>query len=84
MKPDDVTNVARAAHSVRVSTKTIRRWCKEHGIGRQSSSNSTLQISLPAVHMVASGDREALELLRMGERNHPSTKRYLDFLGLPA
>jgi hypothetical protein len=84
LKPDDITNVSRAAYSVGKSDKTIRRWFKDHMIGRQASRNAILQISLPAVHMVASGDLEALELLRIGNRHHPSVKRYLDFLGLPA
>ncbi|UVC09857.1 hypothetical protein IHQ71_04380 [Rhizobium sp. TH2] len=84
LKPDDIVNVDTAAHSVGRSPKTIRRWFGDHKIGRQSAPNATLQISLPAAHMVASGDLDALELLRTGERHHPSVKRYLDFLGLPA
>ena len=84
MKPDDATNIARAAYSVGVSEKTVRRWFKSYRIGRQSSRSAPIQISLPATHMVAAGDIEALELLRAGERNHPVVRRYLDFLGIPA
>jgi hypothetical protein len=84
LKADDITNVDKAAHSVGRSPKTIRRWFKQHSIGRQAAPNAVLQISLPAVHMAAAGDFDALELLRTGERHHPSVKRYLDFLGLPA
>jgi hypothetical protein len=83
VKPDDIVNVKRGAHLVGKSEKTVRRWFSEHAIGRQSSPSAPLEISLPALHMVAAGDYEALEHLRAGSRTHPCVIRYLDFLGIP-
>jgi len=83
MRPDEVINVQRAAHAVGRSEKTVRRWCREYRIARQSSPNSPLDISLPALHMVAAGDPIALELLRNGNRTDPRVSRYYDHLGIP-
>lgn len=65
-----------------LSDRTLRYWCRRHGIGRQSSKGAPIEISLPALEMVMAGDFEALEYLRAGERWHPSVQRVLLYLGL--
>ena len=82
VRPDEITNVQRAAHAVGKSEKTVRRWFKEHRIGRQATPNSPLEVHIVAAHMVASGDFTALELLRNGNRAHPRVQRYYDHLGI--
>jgi hypothetical protein len=83
MRPEDVINVDKAAHHARKSTDTIRRWCRKHGLARQSCHSAPLEISAPALEMVLHSDLDALELLRAGRRDHPDVRRYLDHLGLP-
>ncbi|MCZ7498858.1 hypothetical protein [Agrobacterium sp. ST15.13.015] len=78
MLPDEIINVKRAAYHARVSTKTIRRWCRRHGIGRQSAAGAPLQISIIALEMVAEGDHQALEMLRAGNRENPIVASFLD------
>jgi hypothetical protein len=83
LKPDDVINIKRGAHAIGKSERTVRRWFKEYRIGRQSTPTSPVDLSFPALHMVASGDWLALEQLRAGERDHPAVRRYFDHLGIP-
>ncbi len=83
MRHDDIVDIKRAADHAGRSDKTLRRWFKEYGIGRQVTSGSPIEISLPALEMIVHGDMEALELLRQGQRSAPEVRRYLDFLGLP-
>jgi hypothetical protein len=64
------------------SDRTLRYWCREHGIGRQSSKGAPIEISLPALEMVIAGDLEALEYFRAGDRAHPRVLRVLAYLGL--
>lgn len=82
VKREDIVNVQRGAYLIGKSEKTVRRWFNEYALGRQSSRNAPLEISLPGLHMVAAGDMAALEELRAGNRAHPSVVRYLEFLGL--
>ena len=84
MRRDEVLRIEMAVHHAQRSQKTIRKWCRDHGIGRQSGPNAPLEISHVALEMMLQGDHEALELLREGNRTHPSVKRFFDFLGLPA
>jgi hypothetical protein len=84
MRPDEVINLKTAVHRVRRDEKTIRSWCREFGIGRQSKPGAPLDISAPALEMVMHGDLVALELLRDGKRTDPRVSRYFDFLGLPS
>lgn len=83
MHPDEVLNLAHAAHHAGRSPGTIRRWCRQHGIARQSGPNAPLEISLLGLEMLRHDDIEALELLRAGKRNDPDVRRYVDHLGLP-
>lgn len=84
MRPDDICDLKFAAHYSRKNIKTIRRWVKTYGIGRQSSPQAPVEISRIALEMVLQGDWEALELLRVGKRSEPSVLLYLDFVGVPA
>lgn len=83
MKRDEILNIARAADRAKRSTDTIRRWCRDFGIARQSAPGAPLEISALALEMVLHGDHEALEKLRAGERSAPEVKRYIDHLGIP-
>jgi len=62
--------------------RTIRRWCKEFGIGHQTGTGAPWEISAPALVMVRHGDLEALELLRTGDRAHPRVRRVFEFLSI--
>lgn len=84
MRPDEIWRVDQAAHYAQRDPKTIRRWCKEFGIGRQAGSNAPLEISRVALEMVLQGDSAALELLREGKRTHAAVQRYFDHIGLRA
>lgn len=83
MRRDEVINLKTAVHVTGRSERTIRGWCKEFGIGVQSSLGAPLEISAPALEMVRHGDLSALNLLRSGERLHWRVRRYFDHLGLP-
>jgi hypothetical protein len=83
VKPDDVIALKKAAFALGKNYKTIRRWCKEYKLARQASKNAPLEISYPALMMVAHGDIDALEALRSGNRTDPRVTRYFDHLGIP-
>ncbi len=83
MKPDEVLHLERAAYHAGKSTDTIRRWCRRHGIARQSCPNAPLEISAVGLEMVLHGDFDALEILRAGGRSDPAVRKYIDHLVLP-
>ena len=83
MRRDECLDIKRAADHAGKCDRTIRRWIKQHGIGRQSVDGGPYDVSLPALEMVIHGDLKALEMLRTGRRSEPSVRRYLEFLGLP-
>lgn len=83
MHQGEVISLKRAVHHVGRSPDTVRRWCKVHGISRQSSPAAPLEISIVGLTMVQHGDLEALERLREGRRDLPEVRRYLEHLGLP-
>jgi hypothetical protein len=83
MHRSEVTSLKEAAYRTGKSEKTLKSWCRQFGIGRQSSSGAPIEISAPALEMVLHGDTSALELLRDGDRHHPRVKRYFDHLGIP-
>ena len=84
MHADDVILMKTAVDLTGKSEKTLRSWCKEYRIGRQSCPSAPIEFSAPALMMVAHGDIRALERLREGQRTHPQVKRYFDHLGIPA
>ena len=63
------------------SDRTIRRAFNKYRLGAKADRNSPLRISEPALMMLKHGDHEALDLLRAGEREHPSVARYFRELG---
>lgn len=83
MRKDDIILMKRAEDHAGKTDKTIRNWCRQYGIGRQSCPGAPIEISAPALEMVLEGDMIALELLREGNRTHPRVKRYFDHLGIP-
>ena len=83
MRPDEIINLKEAAHRARRTEKITAKLCKESRICRQAVPNAPLEISAPALEMVLHADAEALQLLRMGRREHPRVKMYFDHLGLP-
>jgi hypothetical protein len=82
MKPQDIILMKKAIEETGRSDKTLRVWCRDFGIGRQSSPNAPIEISHPALEMVMHGDLMALEMLRAGERTAPRVERYFRHLGL--
>lgn len=82
MKPQDIIPMKTAIDATGKADRTLRGWCREHGISRQSSASAPLEISRPALEMVMHGDMVALELLRAGERTAPRVARYFRHLGI--
>ena len=82
MLPEEIMSTKEAAHRVQVTERTVRRWCREYGIGRQPKSGATVQVSIVALEMCVCGDDEALELLRTNQREHPTVQFYINRLGL--
>lgn len=82
MRRSEVISMKEAVYRTGKSEKTIRTWCRDLRIARQSSHNAPIEISAPALEMAMHGDTEALELLREGRRDHPRVKRVFEFLGL--
>jgi hypothetical protein len=77
MLASEVIRIETAMHFGLVSDKTIRKWAKADGIGRQAERHAPLQISFPALLMKLDGNATALELLRDGQREHPQVSLYL-------
>ncbi|ARQ08604.1 hypothetical protein NXC12_CH00513 [Rhizobium etli] len=84
MRRPDIVALKTAVDRTGKSERTIRNWCRMHGIARQTAPGAPLEISAPALEMVLHGDFEALEMLRAGDRNSPEVRRYFDHLGLPS
>ncbi|KAB0676007.1 hypothetical protein [Aureimonas leprariae] len=81
MTEAEAVSLKEAARRVRLSVDTIRRLNAKHGIGRQMGPRSPIEVSMPAVVMLRHGDLEALELLRLGRRQEPAVRRYLELAG---
>nr|BAT30569.1 hypothetical protein [Aureimonas sp. AU4] len=82
MRQDEIISLKEAAYRTGKNEKTIRRWCKQDGIGRRSAPGAPWEISATALEAKRYGDCEALELLRVGSRDSPVVERYLVSLGL--
>ena len=78
---DEWIPLKQAVHYAQKSDKTLRGWCSQFGISRQSSRWAPIEVCLPALVMVMCGDMIGLELLRAGERSHLRVRRVLDYLG---
>lgn len=81
---DELMDVKTAADYAGRSDKTIRLWCRDYGIGRQSGPSATFEVNMIGLEMVLHGDFAALEMLRAGDRMAPEVRRYLDHIGLAA
>jgi hypothetical protein len=84
MLSDEIMPIGKAAQYARRNERTIRRWVKAYGIGRNTSRTAPLEISRPALDMVLHGDFETLERLHANERSHPDVARYFELAGLPS
>jgi len=63
----ETIDVSAAAFIAGVSTETVRRWCKQYGIGRQISKHGNWRVSRPALLMMAVADMEALDTFMNGD-----------------
>ncbi|MNE69810.1 hypothetical protein D3C80_1655590 [compost metagenome] len=82
INPDEILSVKEAAHLAQQPERTIRRWARQYGIGRQPERHSPLQVSVLALEMRLCGDDAALDLLRSNCRDDPAVRYYSDRLGL--
>lgn len=82
MRRSDIITLKEAVHRTGKSDRTLRNWCKQFGIGRQTSPSAPIDISAPALEMVLHGDFEALEMLRLGDRYTARVSRYFKHLGI--
>ncbi|WP_158875831.1 hypothetical protein [Antarcticirhabdus aurantiaca] len=82
MRPEEVISLKEAVFRTGKNEKTIRRWCKEDGIGRRTSPGAPWEISAVALEAKRYGDVEALRSLRSGEFRSEHVHRYAKYLGL--
>ena len=78
MMPSEIIRIETAMHFACVGDKSIRKWAKKYGIGRQADKHAPLQISFPALLMKLDGEIQTLDRFRAGDRSHPSVVFYLD------
>ena len=55
MRRSEVIDMAEAVRRTGRSSKTITKYCRDHGIGRQIGSGVPIEISAPALEMVMHG-----------------------------
>ncbi|MCV3734989.1 hypothetical protein OCK02_02140 [Rhizobium sp. TRM96647] len=82
MLPSEIMRIGDAAFYARRNEKTIRRWVRQYGIGRNTGRTAPIEVSRPALDMVLAGDYAALEMLRDGDRSSPEVARYFEMAGL--
>lgn len=82
MRNEEVISLKEAMFRTGNSEKTIRRWCKKDGIGRQTTPGAPWQISAVALEAKRYGDETALVALRQGNFTSDDIRRYLIALGL--
>jgi hypothetical protein len=80
--PHEWISIKEAVRRTKLSDRTLRSWCRDYGISRQSSRCAPHEVHLVALEMVRSGDFVALELLRSDHKSDPRVARYYDQLGL--
>ncbi|WP_376775245.1 helix-turn-helix domain-containing protein [Aminobacter aminovorans] len=64
--PGTAISVPSAARYAGVSRDTIRRWCKDHGLGVQPGGRGRFRVSFPALSAFLAADDEALAAIRLG------------------
>jgi hypothetical protein len=77
----ETIDVETAAKLAGVPTRTIRRWCQEHGIGRRIGGGPW-RVIRPALAMLCNGDHEALRAWREGDREGKAVASYYWQYGL--
>ncbi len=82
MRQGETYSIRLAALHANRDEKTIRRWCEQYGIGRQSGKNAPIDVSALGLEMVLHGDFQTLELLKSGHDRHPDVAAYRTFLDL--
>ena len=82
MRPGEVISLKEAVYRTGKSEKTLRRWCKEAGIGRRSGRSARWEISVLALEAKQYGDEGALEDMRQGLFGSTRVARYSRILGL--
>jgi hypothetical protein len=83
-RPEDVRSVKWTIAYTGLNRRTVMRLVNEFGIGRRAGSCAPFQIHRIALEMALGNDREAIELLRAGKRDHPEVQRYVDHCKLCA
>jgi hypothetical protein len=79
----EAISVKGAASHAGTSARTMRRWCDDHGIGRQITAKGCWRISRVALQMHLDGDREALAAYHNGDRGRfEPVARYFRKVGL--
>lgn len=81
MRPGEIISLKEAVFRTGKNEKTIRRWCKEDGIGRRASPGAPWEISVLALEAKRYGDLEALAHLRVGDFKRASVARYAYIIG---
>lgn len=81
MRPGEIITLKEAVYRTGKNEKTIRRWCKEDGIGRRSSPGAPWEISAVALEAKCYGDAEAIEELRRISFGRIISARYAIAIG---
>lgn len=82
MRDGEIIGLKEAVDRAKRSPKTIARWYRQGGIGRQSEPSAPWQISAVALEAKQYGDDEALDDLRRGDFASPRVQRYVEHLWL--
>ncbi|WP_152048240.1 hypothetical protein [Aureimonas psammosilenae] len=82
MRDAEVISLKEACFRTGRSEKTIRRWCRQDGIGRRAEASAPWEISAVALEAKRYGDDAAIEDLRRGEFTSPRVARYAEQLGI--
>jgi hypothetical protein len=82
MREGEIIGLKEAVDRSKRSPKTIARWCRQSGIGRQAEPSAPWEISAVALEAKLYGDVEAIEALRQGDFSSPLIKRYVQCLGI--
>lgn len=80
--PREAISVAIAARRAGKSTRTIRLWCEQHGIGRRVAGGPWM-VSAVALAMLLDGDEIALASYLSGDRDSKFVAAYFQRLGVP-
>jgi hypothetical protein len=82
MRDGEIIGLKEAVDRSKRSAKTIARWCRQSGIGRQAEPTAPWEISAVALEAKRYGDDAAIDDLRRGDFASQRVRRYLEHLGL--